>query len=165
MSTTNAILQRVEDALSTYLIDQGLTHEDGTTLDRTRIYPGLSRGSYEIADPQDADTQAKRLSPCVQCVAASAEPDHPFNGNWTVSVEVILRSNSNDTSEAEHKNTFAAILALILNDGFDALLGAAVADFTVWDCIPETQAFDVEDDEYMSRQGLTIRCCGSDIDT
>jgi hypothetical protein len=144
MATSAYILHKVMNAVKAHLAT--LTLAD---IPAGNIHAGLSG--------------EKRSLPHVGVYCLDASPIEPFSGDWSASCTIQVRSDPDDSSEANHHDRCEAVFNAILDTTFAASITAALADFTAHQMVPAAQRFGAQDDHWVSEVDVSIKCCGSTI--
>lgn len=154
MSASNYITHKCQLALKAFLQTQ--TFPD---IPSAQIYAGIEN----ITAAVNENVPETRILPCIECVCQEAEAVDEHFLNWMATAEVRIRTNADDTTEANHHAIAATVLNTITTDTLAADLTSALADFTAFLVNFTTQRWDLVDRSWQSIIMFQIHCAGSDI--
>ena len=140
----NDILGKLELATQTFLAAAGLTLTDAAN-----IHCGFAKDD--------------RACPFIVAVARDAEIDVNFDGNWSCDLEIMVASNVDDTTRAQHEERAGEAFSYFFTATIAADLSAAIDDFTVQEFLPRRQSKDLDDRKWIHRAMFKVNCCGSDL--
>lgn len=155
MATGNYITDKVQTALVAFLATKTFTN-----IVSASIYKGVQRTPASVATAID-----EQASPRVECVCqrATRETVAPIDGNWVAVASVEITSNADDTAEDNHHLNSAEVLSHLVTDSIALDLSSALADFTAFSVYALDQSWEITGRSWVSKIGLEIHCCGSDI--
>lgn len=148
MAFANNITQLAQLACASYVQAQTLSF-----LTASAIRAGL-----------DGSDQVRPLA-ILHCFHAKPDVDI-FDGNWDCDLLVELRSNADDTTEAEHHAHAGELFALFLADPRDVadLISAAYPNFQTQLVVPTDQTFELKERSWISAMAFTLKgSCGRDL--
>ncbi len=151
MSASNYVTDKCQQALRAFLRNQDLG-----AIPAAQVYAGI----------QNVNATGKpvtRMLPCVECVCQNADTVDEHFLNWLADAEVRIRTNANDTAEADHHAISAVVFNKLTTDSLAADLSAALDDFTCFLVNFKNQKWEVVEQSYQSVLSFQIHCAGSDI--
>lgn len=146
----NNITQLTQLALRDYIRAQALSFIAAADTD-TSIVAGISA--------------ATEIRPLIVVLSKNAETGADvFDGNWAASVEVVLRSNADDTSEDDHHAHAGELFSIFLADPLTVAdaISAAYADYQCEFIVPKAQGWDIEERSWVSFMRFTVNGFGHD---
>ena len=103
--------------------------------------------------------------PSVSYVAESAEPmlAGQLYGNRFITLAIVLRTNADDTTAAQHRAKAEALFDVFLDDTLPALLSAGLADFTCLTAAYLGETQNTIDRSYQTSLRLRLLVAPSDV--
>jgi len=101
--------------------------------------------------------------PTVICQCAQAQAAVPYEGNWSATLRIELRSNADDTSQDEHHERAGELFGKFMvgiPEGRQFLSNQTLG-FTAQQVLPVRQGWEINDGSWVSYIELQIECCGS----
>ena|SRR5688572_3957611 len=103
-------------------------------------------------------------NPRIVCLCREANvTDVPFSGNWIARLEIVVRSNADDSSIEEHFDRAGEAFDLFFTDTTLEDLSSAIPEFTAFQIVPDRQTYEREDRSWVSTMTMELACCGSVI--
>ena len=148
--SANNITQLCQKAVKSYLDSEDLSF---ITDEESQIMAGI------------ASTELMLPAVIIQCQRASASV--AFEGNWSATLRVELRSNADDTTQDQHHDNAGELFGKFMISQSDArlALSSSTLGFTCQQLLPQDQGWDINDDSWVSFLVLQVDCCGSYFDT
>jgi len=145
MAWANNITQKVMQAARALLASSGVAG-----IPASSIYCGID--DEQLANPR------------VVCLCSEANVTAaPFSGNWTCKLDILVRTNADDTSPDSHFDVAGDVFSKFFSTTTASDLSGALSDFHVFLVVPQRQTYGREDRSWVSIITLTIECCGMDI--
>jgi hypothetical protein len=146
------LLLKVQSALATHI------RAAGTSI------PNIYKAFEHAADDLDNAASARIQLPCVICDTTDADETFPESGNFRVSCTVLVRSQIDDSTDAQHESRCAEIAALLMVSDLAASLTAAIPAFTCQYFYPGIRSTDeLRDRHWESALTFDLDCCASDL--
>jgi hypothetical protein len=144
------ILHTACSAIQAWLEDQDFDFD-------INIYKGMEHET--VVDGE----QPNITLPAVTVSAMRASVDPPFSNNWIVDVSVSVRTNADDTTDAEHNTMADEVFDVLYTTTIAADLTAALANFTAELMVPLDQTFAIVERSYVSTFDFQLHCCNADL--
>lgn len=144
--SANNITQLCQQAAKAYLDAENLSF---ITDNETQVVLGIASDGLNL--------------PQVICQCQQAQASVPYEGNWSASLRLELRSNADDTTQDEHHERAGELFGkfMVGIDEGKAAMTSDVIGFTCQQLLPVRQGWELNDDSWVSYIELTVECCGS----
>lgn len=117
----------------------------------SQIVTGISSG--EVALPN------------LVCQCKNADAAVPWEGNWSATLRITVRSNCDDSTADEHHERSGDVFGMLMTDTAKGDLSDALEGFSAQQVLPISQGWDVDEDTWVSWIEFQVECFGSDADT
>ena len=142
--SANNITQLCQQAAKAYLDSEDLSF-------KSQIVLGIAADEIQL--------------PLVVCQCQQAQANVPYEGNWSASLRIELRSNCDSTTQDQHHANAGELFGKFMVSiaaGKTAMTSQTLG-FTCQQLLPVRQGWEIYDSSWVSYLELTVECCGSYI--
>lgn len=127
----------------------------------------------ELSFINDAETQIVTgiasddiTLPLVVCQCQSASAAMPYEGNWSATLRIEVRSNSSDTTQDDHHANAGEVFGKFMDTPANMRqhLSSEELGFTCQNLWPERQGWELNDKSWASFMEFQVECAGSYFD-
>jgi hypothetical protein len=147
--SANNITQLCQKAAKAFLDSEDLTF---ITDEESQIVTGIAPDGLML--------------PNVTCQCQNAQSAVPYEGNWSATLRIELRSNCNDTPQDDHHEWAGELFGKFMTTvaTMRTNLSSEALGFTAQSVVPMQQGWEINDGSWVSFLILQVECCGSYFD-
>jgi hypothetical protein len=144
--SANNITQLCQKAAKAFLDSEDLSF---ITDEETQIVTGIASGDMGL--------------PMVICQCQQAQAAEAYEGNWSATLRIELRSNCNDTDQDDHHANAGELFGKFMTSVATgrAFMSNEDLGFTAQQVLPVQQGWEVNDESWVSYLILQVECCGT----
>lgn len=144
--SANNITQLCQQAAKAFLDLEDLTF---ITDEESQIVTGIASADMSL--------------PMVVCQCQQAQAAVPYEGNWSATLRIELRSNADDTTKDAHHTNAGELFGKFMGSvaAGRAAMSSSVIGFTCQQLLPVRQGWEINDNSWVSFLELQVECAGS----